>query len=488
LAVTFFVFAALLCGLAIAILPTQFAMAISGLFVLVLALCIVAVAPAMTAIPTRALALGLLITLVFYFVWPRNVFLPIRILPIKHPQRLFHLLFLAYAAYVVLKCTPARQQLARGLSAIPWLTGLWLALAIWQFASLLAAAHPLALLGPWFVDLLVSTLTYPLVLLCCPALPDFRRLLGALLIAALANCLMAIPEIMVQHNLFERFITLDVVDADAANQLLAAKVRGGNYRAQASFDHPLLFAEFLVVNLPFAIVMLLQRGRRGLGAMSFGLLLFGLYSSHSRIALVAGAAAVAAMVAALIVRGAQTGRRNPWPLVVTFFALPMLLAGAVVVGQQLQQAAAGRTQLEANSTSVRLQMLYGGWRLIQDQPLFGYGPAMGAITLNFRNTFGVITLDNYLLLLTLDSGIPALILFLSMLTAASWSHLKLAVTAQDVETHRVAWICFGALLAFIPIKAVLGTSLNSLMIYVWLGGLAALLNANHNAQPQNRNI
>jgi hypothetical protein len=484
--VVLFVLIALVCGLAIAVLPPQFAIAVSGFFVIVVALSVAAVAPPMEAIPARALAWGLLIALVFYFVWPRNVFLPIRVLPIKHPQRLFYLLFLAYAGYVALKCAPARQLLARGFGAVPWLTGLWLTLAVWQFTSLVTAERPLALTGAWFVDLLVDTLLYPLAILCCPTLKDIRRLLAALLIAALVNCLMAIPETLLQHNLFERFITLDIVDSEVANQLTASKVRGGNYRAQASFDHPLLFAEFVVINLPFAIALLLQRGRRVLGGLALGLLFVGLYTSHSRIALVAGAAAVAAMVVALIVRGAQTGRKNPWPLVVTFFALPVLIAGAIVVGLLLQQAAVGRTQVEASSTAARLQMLYGGWRLIQEQPLLGYGPTMGALTLNFRNTFGVITLDNYFLSLALDSGLPALALFLLMLSVASWQYLKLAVTAQDRNVHVAAWVSFGALLAFIPIKAVLGTPLNNLMIFVWLGGLAALLHHAPNPLAMNR--
>lgn len=461
-------------GLAVAVLPLQGSVLLGGGTVLLLALGVMAVAPPMTQVPAKALAWGLVIALVLYFVWPRNVFLPIRGLPIKHPQRLFYLLFLAYGVYVFFKCLPARQQLMRALSAVPWLTGLWAAFSVWQFISLLAAKHSLSLVGGWLVETLVVTLLYPLVLMCCPTLRDFQRLFGGLLLAALINCLYALPEALLQRNLFERFITVEMLDPEIARQIIAAKVRGGQFRAQGAFDHPLLLAEFLAVNLPFALVLMLQRGRRLLGLGAVAVLLTGLYLSHSRVAVVAGVLAVSAMALAMIVRGAQQGRRNPWPLVISLFLVPLVVLGGVLATQLVASVAAGTSQMEANSTSVRLQMLYGGLKLIELQPLFGYGPGTAGFVLNFQNTFGVMTLDNYLLAVTLDGGIPALAIYVSLLFVAGWQALRFAVLADIPHVHRLGLITFGALLAFGPIKLVLGTALNNLMLPVWLAGLAAL--------------
>lgn len=462
-------------GLAVAVLPLQLSVLLSGGFIALLALVVMGLAPPMVQVPAKTLAWGIVIVLAFYFVWPRNVFLPIQGLPVKHPQRLLYLLFLTYAVYVFFKCAPARQQLARALVAVPWLTGLWVAFAAWQFVSLLAAKQTLPLVGTWFVETLVVTLVYPLVLLCCPTLKDFQRLFAGLLVAALVNCLYALPETVLHRNLFERFVTLELLDPEIARQIIAAKVRSGQFRAQGAFDHPLLMAEFLAVNLPFAIALTFQRGRRLLGAAALLLLLLGLYLTHSRVAVVASVLAVSAMVVTLIFRGAQQGRRNPWPLVISLFLVPVVALGGVLATQLVANVAAGTNQMEANSTSARLQMLYGGLKLIQQEPLFGYGPGTAGFVLNFQNTFGVMTLDNYLLAVTLNGGVPALVIYLMLLTVAGWHALRLAVSAEATAMHRLGWVVFGALLAFGPIKLVLGTALNNLMLPVWMSCLAVLM-------------
>lgn len=474
--VAIYLLVAAICGLAIPLLPLQLSMGFGMLAVGVTALLVTAVAPQMTQIPHRALAWGLVIALVFYFVWPRNVFLPVRGLPVKHPQRLFYLLFLAYAAYVVLKCHPARQRLAQGLRAMPWFTGLWLALAMWQLLSLVFSEHSLALIGPWFVDFLVVTLVYPLVLLCLATPQDYRRLMIGLLLAALFNCLLAIPESVLQRNLFESFIALESLDPVMAQQIIAAKVRGGAYRAQAAFDHPLLFAEFLVVNVPVAIALLLERGRRTLGACALVLLAIGLALSHSRIALVASALAIAVIVVVLILRGAQVGRRNPWPLVAAVFAVPVAVLALALGTDFVAQVAVGRTAVEASSSSVRLIQLVEGWRRVQEQPLLGFGPATAGFVLNFQNTFGVRTLDNYLLSLALDSGIPALALFVLAIVALGWRSAGIAIVSHHNQCQNIAMTVVAGLVAFVAIKGVLGTPLNNLLLPMWAATIAILIN------------
>jgi hypothetical protein len=466
---------AVLCGMAIALFPLQLSVLVTGFFLFLLSLAVAAVAPPMQRVPAQTLAWGLAIALAFYFIWPRNVFLPVRGLPVKHPQRLFYLLLLAYAAYVLLKCAPARQQLARSLAAVPWVTGLWVAFAVWQFFALLASKSPLGLMGNWAVETLVVTLLYPLVLLCCPTLKDFQRLFWALLVAALFNAALTLPETWLRRNLFEGFISLDALDPQMAQQIIAAKLRGGQFRAQAAFDHPLLLAEFLVVNLPFAFLLCAQRGRRLLGTLAVGLLFVGLYFSHSRVAVVASLLAISAMVVALILRGARQGARNPWPLVAALFAVPLAAAGAVVVTEVITTVTSGVTYVEASSTQARWQMFYGGLRLIEKEPLLGYGPGTAGFVLNFQNTFGVMTLDNYLLAVTLDFGVPALFIYLALLSVAGFVALRHATSSESTTGRKLAFVCFGALMAFGPIKLVLGTALNNLMLPVWLACIAAIV-------------
>jgi O-antigen ligase len=473
-------FLALFLGLLIGLFAAQFSLFVSVILLGLLSLVVMAYMPPLQSIPNRLLLWGLTCTLALYFIWPRNVFIPIGFLPVKHPQRLLYLGVIACALYVVLKCAPARQRLARALQALPLLTGLWAALAAWQFVSLLASEFPLALFGGWFVEFLVVTSVYPLALLCLADTRDLKRLLWALLAAAFLNVLFAVPESLLKRNLFEPFISLGNLDPETARQFLAAKFRGGQYRAQAAFDHPLLYAEFLAVCLPVAGAFALQRGRLGwLAAGLVPLLLAGLYLSHSRVAIVATLLVGVAMFGAVVVRGAQAGRRNPWPLVAALFAVPLVAIAAFLASNVVRDVTAGRSHDESSSTSARLQMLDTGVKRIAEQPLFGYGPRMAAVTLNFQNTSGVLTLDNYLLALTLESGVPALLLYLAVLVLAAWRALRYAVSETDVDLARLALGIFGAMAAFGPIKLVLGTALNNALLPVLMAGLALLVLAPH---------
>lgn len=468
-------FFAVVCGLAIVVLPQRLSIGLSGVVVLTVMGIAAGFAPAIRTVPSRTLAWGLTIALVFYFIWPRNVFLPIAALPVKHPQRLVYLLFLAYAFFIMFKCKPAREQMMAGLRAVPWLSGLWAAMAVWEVLSLLTAEYSLLLVGGWFVDLLVVTALYPLMLMCCPTLTDLRRLMWGLLVAAALNVLFAVPETLLQRNLFERFVTLEYLDPETARQIIEAKIRGGQFRAQAAFDHPLLFAEYLAVCLPMAGALALRggRGRWLAGGLVFWLL-GGLYLSHSRVAIVATVLVGVAMFAALVLRGAQAGRRNPWPLIAALFALPLVLFSAVLATDVVQNVTVGRTASEASSTSARLQMLSAGSRLVMEQPILGYGPGMAGRTLNFQNTFGVMTLDNYMLKVALDSGLPALLLFVMLLLAMAWRALSIAVRALEPRIAYMALAAFGAVAAFAPIKLVLGTGLNNILLPVLLAMVGVL--------------
>ncbi|MCP5877326.1 hypothetical protein NL390_33200, partial [Klebsiella pneumoniae] len=81
---------------------------------------------------------------------------------------------------------------------------------------------------------------------------------------------------------------------------------------------------------------------------------------------------------------------------------------------QVGSITAGRTAVEASSSNARAVMLWEGTALLFESPIFGYGPGLGALALNFRNPDGVLTLDNYLLILALDCGVIPVILFVGI--------------------------------------------------------------------------
>jgi hypothetical protein len=456
--------AACLAGLAIAVLPLNLSLAFAILLIGGLVLAVAAVSPPMRRIPERSLLLGLCLCVGLYFLWPRNVFLPIPALPIKHPQRLVHLCLLLWAMVVLAKCAPARERVSERLRAIPWVTTAWVVFWVWMGLSAVTSRAPLAAWSSWLLDVLIVAAMYPLALLALKSQREVRLLVLALVGAACLNAAFAMVESVRQRNLFESVSSLHLVDPEMAKLVVDAKIRGGKYRAQAAFDHPLLFAEYMVVCLPFVLVSLLVRGRgRLLSFLAAIAVVAGLTLAHSRVVLAASLIMGLVLAVLLILRGAAAGRRNPWPLVLTLLALPIALLFGFFATDVLGNLAQGRSADEANSSGARVTMLVQGLQVLAESPLLGYGAGQGALALNFRNTFGLLTLDNFLLVVALDAGVPALLAFLLCTVAAIATSFRLAVV-HDLQTSAWPLAVPAAIAAFLAIKLVLGTNLNNLLL------------------------
>jgi O-antigen ligase len=278
-------------------------------------------------------------------------------------------------------------------------------------------------------------------------------------VAAAINGVYALAETAIHRSIFERFQTLSEIDPLAAKQLLMAKMRGGSYRAQASFDHPILFAEFLAFMLPFAIASMFRGKIQWAYLVAIGLILLGLVLSKSRTAAVG--ALVGGIGAALLLlrQSVQAGRIGSWVYPAILIGSPIVIGAAFIAFNEIAAIAMGKTGAEASSTLSRFGMLVSGVKLALSSPLLGYGIGLGARELNFQNGSGVITLDNYYLLLTLDSGIPALLAF-----AACYFMIFTLQTKRIGAPANFRSAAIPALVFFALSKVILGTYLNNFLI------------------------
>ena len=458
---------AILAGIAVAILPLSLSIVLGATLLAPLVMAVAWLLPNLRSIPSRWLLLGLLAALFAYFVWPRYAFIPIKALPIKHPQKILYLSLICFWLFCVFKSNELRERLVSRLTGHPWITASFATLVLTRWTSVAASEVWYYSSTRAFDDTLSVFLLYPLTLTIIGNRRAATVMAATLVAAGVLNALIAIPESYVKHSLFERFITLDLVDPGMAEQIISAKVRGGAYRAQASFDHPLLFVEFLVVTLPIAAFWALGGGRfRWASIFAVAAMCVGLVLVHSRSSLV-GLLVLSVMTATLgLTRIARNARESPWPLVWAVFATPLILiasiGGIMVAGELL--AGAGRD--EYRSTLARQEMLRQGLPLIEAEWLLGYGPGLAGYVLGFRNTFDVVTLDNYYLAATLDSGVFFTMAFLIFGLSGAVRSGLLAVTNSD----RAVWTTSGGLCAgifgFFVMKGVLGTPLNNGLLMV----------------------
>lgn len=401
-----------------------------------------------------------------YFLWPQGAFIASLKLPVKHPQKIAFLLFFLVWFFAVFKVASIRQRLLERAAMAKPLIAAVAAVITLSLLSCSTSIAPLFSLYRWAQETVWVVSIFFIALSLPRTLTQVHAALAALSCAALLNAAFALPETLRRKNLFERFNNLEAIDPVTAQAILEAKFRGGGYRAQATFDHPLLFAEFMLVVAPLACVVFVMAFRRWKPVLVLApLYLFGVLSTRSRVTLVVAGITLLFALIAWLVRLLRQSQRNLVPLIQTVFALPALLAmlaAAAFLGSEL---VAGRNTDEFLSSLARLEMLRESWPLIQAEPWLGYGHGAGGFVLGFADSSGMMTLDNYFLAVVLDNGMPTLIALLAALLLSFRKALGM-VTASDAQVRRLGLAFAASLLTVILIKLVLGTGLNNGLMYL----------------------
>lgn len=462
----------LLLGGAIPLLPLPFTVVGGAMLMVPFFVVVVWQLPRLKNDPARALKWMLLTSLFLYCIWPRNVFIPIPALPVKHPQKMLYFLTLGFAFYAFIKSEAIRERLRQVWVQHRGSMSLFLTLMVWSALTTMVSDAPIHSAFVWLHEMLYVWAFLPVLLIVLREPEDFLHVVGVLLAAAVVNVGYAVPEVIWHRNIFESVTTLSDIDPAMARQLYAAKARGGAHRAQAAFDHPLLFAEFLAVLLPLALAGLAHARTRRWALLALPCIALGLLLSVSRVAAVASAVGVFVLMVFVLLRNAVSATRSAWPLVGTLITLPVVLAALPLMFGGVDALLQGRDQTEYQSTLARQQMLTDGLSLLGDSWVMGYGPGMGALTLNFQSGDGVLTLDNYLLMLALDSGSVALLLYLAVILSLA---LRLGAQALDNrQSGLMSAAMLGALCAFLAVKTVLGTNLNGYLLPLLFAGSIAL--------------
>lgn len=198
----------------------------------------------------------------------------------------------------------------------------------------------------------------------------------------------------------------------AGDVALADKFREGVYRTQATFEHPLPYAQYLllVITLCFMPYIL---SRYGVFAVS-GLLIcvLGAISSGSR----SGLAGVA--IAGFVFWWLKVGRERLSSFgVVIQFTLKVLVLSLIagVLFYFIFNSGASAS----SSTMTRIVQLQLGAVMILQSPIWGFGPGQsGEKLLNFQLgdiRIYELTIDNYFLTVMLESGFLGLFAFVAFL-------------------------------------------------------------------------
>lgn len=296
-----------------------------------------------------------------------------------------------------------------------------------------------------------------------------NRYVRVFLWLVIALALFAIVERVLGRNPLLEFAPRSDGLEDFAAALQITRFRDGVFRSQGTFEHPLLLAEFASIGACFGLAYALWGGVSGrlVGWLAFVAGVSALVLSGSRSGYLAAGGAITIVAWLWFLRPTKQLSAHASSLRVVTFLGGLVLALALSV-PLLTAMAQGKTVSESTSTDARRVMLERGWPSIQANPLVGKGPGAAVSVAGIRTGSGIWTLDNYLLALTIDSGLPALLLFLASLLYPAWRATSF-VLSRPSEYAPFAAAAVGSIFAVIVMRSFLWMPYNLSLVFIMIG-------------------
>jgi O-antigen ligase len=467
--------AALLIGAAVPLLPVKVSSMFAVLILTLVGGIVFVLLPEKKAVPAQVIAFVLIVAITSKFLWPSFSYIPVPGLPSKNPQRWIWALALLYWIYSLATNKVLRDRLAQRLRhfSTSYLVG---AFFLWHFLAIFNSDYPEVSVRSVLLELLEFLPAYLFALTWLEGAKDVRRVTVALVVALFAIALMTSAEALTKQNLFLAFVPIDPVNDEFLSAVTETKLRGGAYRAQASFNHPLLLAQFAVVVLPLAFAVALHSACNTAKALAYMTILampMVLWATQTRSALVTSAVVVVTTIFLLAYRSATDNKKGFSRNIGGYFALLtglILCLGAAVLVYVL---ATGRTAEESGSTLARVRMFELAIDAAAGSPIFGYGPGVGGYKAALASSNGRASLDSQFLSQLLDAGVVAMLIYFLFFLQAG---LRLFALRQRVDTADgfMATMWCLSVVAFGLSSLVLSTPHNMPLMFFGLGVVVVL--------------
>ena len=350
-------------------------------------------------------------------LWPGYAELRPFGLPNIAPTRMLSLLLFGIVLITFFLSAEAQALFLKRLRENGKLLVLLVALYAFKGISALKSAHVgLAVVELIKLDVLLVFPVFFYALFALRGREDLRRIMLLLMLAGFLISIMALGEWVLKRNLVLSYLPISTPDS----QMLSGSTGGFRdnvYRVQGPFAHPLALSEFLSAVLPIGIYLLLlskNHWTRLLYGFSMVLMCAAIYLTRSRAGMGAVAFAVGLLFLVLILRWLR-GSKNYVAQYLILLQIPALLCAMALTAYGYRDYFAGHSMEEQRSTSLRGQMLSKGLPLVAQNPIFGMGAGKGSDAVGIKTGRFTTTIDNYYLLLALDSGLPSTLLFIAVL-------------------------------------------------------------------------
>lgn len=345
------------------------------------------------------------------FLWPSYGEWKMTGVPNLAPPRLIKLLLFTVLAYNFVTIGIDFGRIKNRLEANWVLFSCLLLFNLIQFATFAFDSQG----GYWIYKYIKETLMGNILILFALLLVlrnenDVIILFKVLVISSLGIGLFSIAEFVLKYNFFRDFVS----DANLSTVMaLSDKTRDFNYRVSSVFIHPLVLANYAICILPIAILLFMRS--HGLFRLFYGLticsLLVDAVLSSTRSGIVIAALTTLVVAGYLLSDWWRSQRNGVVKALVLLLNITIIFVLVTFSLYWFSDIIAGRTYEESRSTVVRLGEIEAAIPKILDSPLVGYGPTDAATGVGLTGAFGSVV-DNYYLLISLQSGLLAALILL----------------------------------------------------------------------------
>lgn len=455
-------------GIALVILPMGFFFRVFVVFAAAFTLLLAwLVRSERNLVPNRLIFFLMMLIVSLSVVWPRYVFFRFEPLPRINPYTVSIMLGLCLLLLFILISPEFGRRISGTMRRGGWVVKLTLLWFAWRLIASVLGEYPFASTINLLRELtyIGSFLLFGVVIASFENGP--RYMFRAIMVTGLFVSIAGVIEAFQHKNYFSGFASQNEEGELAAvlSNIALAKIRMGDYRAQSTFDHPIVFAQFCAALMPLATYGVLYEKRwfwRLISLLIIPIALLAVLKSGSRAGIVSFAMAAVFLGLLFWLRAFFHGRMSK---AVAIIALPAMLAVigiAFVVSLYLIE---GRSSVEAGSSSVRLLMIRYGIDALWQSPLWGFGYGLATTKAGVVGLMGVVTIDNYLLSIALDSGYVGLGLFVAMIVVYALKGFAVAVQKRGEEGMFVG-ACVAGVLALFATFTILSIPNN--MTLLWL--------------------
>lgn len=271
-------------------------------------------------------------------------------------------------------------------------------------------------------------------------------------------------EIAIGDNLFVKYLP---VQEEMIAALSVSRFRYDFLRAQGPFEHPLMLAEFSAFIFAFSLSSIIFKKSSTptpLKYLALASSLVCIVLSGSRTGLICAGIVLISLLALKSVAASKNDRSDFAAAGVRFRLL--ILVGIVIfalvpIATLLVE---GRNSVESGSSLARLTMLRKGIGAVLDSPFWGYGLGESGYIAGIEGTNGVLTMDNYLLGIAIESGLPSLIIFLFIFICPIWIGIRRITQFHDSDKAFIC-ACISSLLSALFVKSIMSIPYNMFFMF-----------------------